>query len=158
MLQPSTYKFLKALQKNNNREWFAQNKQYYESAKNDFENFVNKLIDEICKFDKSVSGLNSRDCIFRIYKDVRFSKDKTPYKINLGASIDPGGKKSGNAGYYFHIQPGNKSFIAGGSYIPDKDRLNKLRNYILEHGDKLNKIISNSFFKKNLGFDRIRKK
>lgn len=133
--------FLKKLKNNNNRDWFEVHKNEFNEAKLEFEEFVQKLIGVISKFDKSVSpDLKAKDCVFRIYKDVRFSKDKTPYKTNFGASINPGGKKSLQAGYYFHVQPGN-IFIAGGNYMPPPDMLQAIRQEIDYNGDKLGKIL-----------------
>jgi len=133
--------FLKKLKNNNNRDWFEAHKNDFNEAKLEFEEFVQKLIGTISKFDKSVSpDLKAKDCVFRIYKDVRFSKDKTPYKTNFGASINPGGKKSLQAGYYFHVQPGN-IFIAGGNYMPPPDMLQAIRQEIDYNGDKLEKIL-----------------
>ncbi len=133
--------FLKRLKNNNNREWFDSHKNDFIEAKLEFEEFVQKLIQSIVKFDKEVSpDLLAKDCVFRIYKDVRFSKDKTPYKTNFGASINPGGKKSLKAGYYFHLQPDN-IFIAGGNYMPMPDQLQAIRQEIDYNGDKLEKIL-----------------
>ena len=130
MLQSSTLKFLRQLSKNNNREWFNTNKHQYEAAKNDYEQFVDRLIPAIEKFDKSVRGLKAKDCSFRIYRDVRFSKNKAPYKTNFGAYIIAGGKKSMKPGYYFHVQPGGESFVAGGAYMPSSEVLAAIRQEI----------------------------
>lgn len=138
--------FLKKIKTNNNRDWFEAHKEDFNEAKLEFEEFVQKLIGIISKFDKSVSpDLKAKDCVFRIYKDVRFSKDKTPYKTNFGASINPGGKKSLQAGYYFHLQPGNV-FIAGGNYMPPADMLQAIRQEIDYNGDKLDKIIKSKAY------------
>src|SRR5258706_9723203 len=112
MISPSTMSFLKALKSNNNKEWFDKNKDKYLAAKENVENLVDGLIKSFSAFDKSLAGLKAKDCVFRIYRDVRFAKDKRPYKTNMGASISAGGKKAEVAGYYIHIEPGN-SFIAG---------------------------------------------
>jgi len=139
--------FLKKLKNNNNKDWFTENKEVYLEAKEEFEVFIQKLIGELAKIDKGIDpGLSAKSCVFRIYKDVRFSKDKTPYKTNFGASINPGGKKSMAAGYYFHLQPGN-AFIAGGNYMPMPDQLQAIRQEIDYNGDKLAKIISAKEFK-----------
>src|SRR6266496_3900330 len=129
MLKKSTLDFLKKLKKNNNREWFNENKNLYLDAKEDFDYFVNELIQEISESDSSVAGLQPKDCTFRIYKDVRFSKDKTPYKTNFGAAIQQGGRKSPASGYYIHISP-TEVFVAGGIYMPSPENLLKIRNYI----------------------------
>lgn len=93
MLSPATFRFLKSIQKNNNKVWFDKNKPAYLSAKEDVGALVDEVIAELVKIDKTLAGLSSKDCVFRIYRDVRFSKDKRPYKTNLGASINAGGKK-----------------------------------------------------------------
>src|SRR5215203_4500816 len=102
MLEPQTLSFLKKLKKNNNKPWFDAHRPQYEAARIDFSNFIQLVIAELSKTDPSISGLTARDCIFRINRDVRFSKDKRPYKANFGASIKRGGRKSCFAGYYFH--------------------------------------------------------
>lgn len=147
MLHKSTIDFLKKLKKNNNRDWFNKNKQLYEDAKYDFEVFVFELIQKTADFDESVSGLEPKDCVFRIYKDVRFSKDKTPYKTNIGASINKGGRKIPTAGYYIHIDP-KECFLAGGLYMPLPDKLLAVRNSIYKNLKGFEKIISNKEFKK----------
>jgi len=150
MLQKSTLDFLRKLKKNNNREWFAKNKSLYENAKNDFEVFIFELINDIAEYDDSVSGLEPKDCIFRIYKDVRFSIDKTPYKKGMGASICKGGRKSSSPGYYFHIEPGD-CFLAGGKYNPPPDQLRAIRMKILDNTKEFEKIIKNKEFVKAFG-------
>lgn len=143
-----TLSFLKNLKSNNNREWFEANKQTYLDAKEEYEVFVNKLIKGIVKSDKKIApDMMAKDCTFRIYKDVRFSKDKTPYKTNMGASINPGGKKSLVAGYYFHFEPG-ASFLAGGVYMPDPEMLQAIRQEIDYNPEPLMKIMRSAAFKK----------
>ena len=93
MLSPATFRFLKSIKKNNNKDWFDKNKDAYLAAKDDVGTLVNEVIAELVKFDKTLAGLSAKDCVFRIYRDVRFSKDKRPYKTNMGASINAGGKK-----------------------------------------------------------------
>lgn len=148
MLKKSTIDFLKKLKKNNNRDWFNANKKLYEDAKMDFDTFVYELIQEIAEFDESIADIQPKDCTFRIYKDVRFSKDKSPYKINFGAAIQEGGRKSGVAGYYIHVQPG-EFFLAGGIYMPDADKLLKIRMAIASHPEDFFEIIKNKDFRKN---------
>jgi len=144
----TTFSFLKKLEANNNRDWFEKNKATYIKAKEEFEVFVQEIINGIAKFDKRISpDLKAKDCTFRIYKDVRFSKDKTPYKNNMGASINPGGKKSLVAGYYFHLQP-EGSFLAGGVYMPEPDMLNAIRQEIDYNSAPLLKILKSASFKK----------
>lgn len=150
MIHKSTIEFLKKLKKNNNREWFNSNKKLYEDAKYDFEIFVFELIQKIAEFDESVSGLEPKDCIFRIYKDVRFSKDKLPYKTNMGAFICKGGRKNNAAGYYIHLSPG-ECFLAGGLYMPMPDKLLDVRNRIAANYKSFLKIVQDKEFKKYYG-------
>jgi uncharacterized protein (TIGR02453 family) len=129
MLQPSTLKFLKDLKKNNNKPWFDSHRNAYESAKKDFEQFIQQVIDQHSKEDHDLKNLAAKSCLFRINRDVRFSKDKSPYKRNFAASMDKGGKKSGLAGYYFHLEPGN-SFVGAGIWQPQPEALKKIRQEI----------------------------
>src|SRR4051812_8973583 len=150
MIQAQTLLFLKKISKNNNKDWFDKNKERYLSSKDNVAEVIDLLLKEICSFDKRYGGLTSKDCLFRIYRDVRFSKDKRPYKNNLGASINIGGKKAVNAGYYLHIEPG-KSFIAGGIWMPPGDVVKKIRQEIDYNGKQFHKIIDNKDFKKYFG-------
>src|ERR1051325_8855025 len=114
MIQSSTLKFLKGLKKNNNKPWFDAHRKEYDTAKADFINFIQAVIDKHGKNDDTIKTLTAKDCLFRINRDVRFSKDKSPYKTNFGASINRGGRKAWNfAGYYFQVQPG-RNFAGGG--------------------------------------------
>ena len=144
----TTLHFLKKLKINNNREWFDSNKSEYLASKEIFEEFVSELIKGINKFDKKVSlDLKPKDCTFRIYKDVRFSKDKTPYKNNMSASINPGGKKSNIPGYYFHLEP-DACFLAGGVYMPMPDVLKAIRQEIDYNPLPLINVLKSASFKK----------
>ena len=144
----TTLDFLKKLKINNNREWFDSNKTEYLASKEIFEEFVSELIKGINKFDKKVSlDLKPKDCTFRIYKDVRFSKDKTPYKNNMSASINPGGKKSNIPGYYFHLEP-EACFLAGGVYMPMPDVLKAIRQEIDYNPLPLINVLKSASFKK----------
>jgi uncharacterized protein (TIGR02453 family) len=140
--------FLKKLKTNNTKEWFEKNKNTYLQAKEEFETLVDKLIKGLVKVDKLISPeLKAKDCTFRIYKDVRFSKDKSPYKTNMGASINPGGKKSMVAGYYLHMEPGG-SFLAGGVYMPEPDQLSAIRQEIDYNPKPLHSVLKSASFKK----------
>lgn len=121
--------FLKGLKKNNNKPWFDAHRAQYEAARIDFQNFIQLVIDAFGKTELSIAGQAARTCLFRINRDVRFSKDKSPYKTNFGASIKPGGRKSGLAGYYFHLEPG-ASFIGGGLWMPEPANIKKMRQEI----------------------------
>ena len=139
--------FLKKLKKNNNRDWFADNKKKFVEAKDAFEPAVQKLIDGISKFDKSLAEVEAKQCIYRIYRDIRFSKDKTPYKTNFGAVMGKGGRKSTTAFYYIQVEPGDNSFIAGGLYMPEGEKLKKIRQEIDYNPDDFKKILNKKSFK-----------
>ena len=146
MLEPQTLKFLKGLKKNNNKPWFDAHRAQYEAARIDFQNFIQLVIDAFGKTEISIAGQTARSCLFRINRDVRFSKDKSPYKTNFGASIKPGGRKSGLAGYYFHLEPG-ASFIGGGLWMPEPPNIKKVRQEIDYNWDEFQGIINAKGFK-----------
>jgi|WetSurMetagenome_2_1015567.scaffolds.fasta_scaffold593120_1 uncharacterized protein (TIGR02453 family) len=139
--------FLEKLAENNNREWFAANKKLYETAKADFEKITQRFIKEIGVFDADVRNLTPRDCIFRIFRDVRFSKDKSPYKTNFGASFNRSGKKVHSAGYYLHLDP-TGSFMGGGIYMPEPETLKMIRQEIYYNFDEFEAIITAKEFVK----------
>ncbi|HUR65603.1 MAG TPA: DUF2461 domain-containing protein [Chitinophagaceae bacterium] len=146
MLQSSTIKFLKDLKKNNNKPWFEKNRPQYDAAKADFAGFVQQVINKHSKNDPSLKSIVAKDCLFRINRDVRFSKDKSPYKTNMGAYINRGGKKSVFGGYYFHCEPG-RAFTGGGLWMPIPPELNKVRQEIDYNFADFKKIISAKKFK-----------
>ena len=151
MLQTSTLKFLKDLKKNNNKSWFDANRKRYDEAKKDFELFIQQVIDLHGKKDKTISSLKAKECLFRINRDIRFSKDKTPYKTNFGASINKGGKKAfSTAGYYFHLEPG-EAFVGGGIYQPMPEELRKVRQEIDYNFKEFKNIIGSKKFKSVYG-------
>jgi len=147
-IEQSTLDFLSELKFHNEREWFIKNRKRYDDAKKNFELFVQAVINSIAEFDPILKGLEVKSCTYRINRDIRFSNDKTIYKTHLGAFIVKGGKKNGDkyAGYYFHVEPGNNSMIAGGSYMPPTPWLTAIREKIDEQGDSFIKIIENSDF------------
>lgn len=147
MLQPSSLKFLKELKKNNNKPWFEQHRNQYEITKADFHAFLGGLIPVVGSFDAPIGNLAVKDCIFRINRDVRFSKDKSPYKSNMAGYFNKGGKKSNGAGYYIHIEPG-KSFAGGGIWMPQAPDLAKIRQEIDYNFMEWKKLINNAAFKK----------
>ncbi|MFN5428111.1 MAG: DUF2461 domain-containing protein, partial [Bacteroidota bacterium] len=151
MLQPTTLRFLKNLARNNHKEWLDANRPAYESAKADFITLVEQVLGQLKKKEAALTTLTPKDCIFRINSDVRFSKDKSPYKTNMGASIKAGGKKSLLAGYYIHIEPGGKSFVGGGLYMPDPAALQKVRQEIDYNWDEFSRILRSAAFKKTYG-------
>ena len=147
MFQPTTVSFLKELKKNNNKPWFDQHREKYLSAKADFENFIGGILASLSAFDSDMKELEAKNCTFRINRDIRFSKDKTPYKTNMGASMNRGGKKSVFAGYYFHLEPGGKSFAGGGLWMPAPPELRKLRQEIDYCFPEFKKIMMSKVFK-----------
>ena len=145
--------FINELSANNNREWFTANKPRYEKIKNSFIQFLDELIPEIARFDPSVASIEGKSCVFRIYRDVRFSHDKSPYKTHFGAMIMPGTRKSeihNIAGYYIHIESG-QSMLAGGAYMPPSDWLKAIRKEITYQTEEFKAIIENKDFKKYFG-------
>jgi len=145
-IKKETIQFLKDLKKNNNRDWFTANKEKYVAANENSIQFVQSVIDEIAKFDKSIAGVEAKDSMFRIYRDTRFSKDKTPYKTHLGATLVGKGNGCNMAGYCLHLEPGN-TFIGGGVQMPEPAKLKALRQEISYNGKEFLKIINDKNFK-----------
>jgi uncharacterized protein (TIGR02453 family) len=151
MIQKSTLSFLSKLAKNNNKEWFDKNRPAYETAKADFKKFIEEMIISAAKFDPAIKHLEAKNCIFRINRDIRFSANKAPYKNNLGAILNPGGKKSFTAGYYIQVQPAGNSFIAGGMWQPETPLLNAIRQEIDYNAAEFKKILNAKDFRKLFG-------
>lgn len=129
-IKGSTLNFLTLLRKNNNRDWFQENRPAYEDALADVKAFVERLIQELSRFDPTINTeIKASKCLFRIYRDVRFSKDKSPYKSWLAAGISVDGRKLDGPEYYLHIEPDN-SFIAVGYWQPKKEHLEAIRQEI----------------------------
>lgn len=151
MLHPKTLQFLTKLKKNNSREWFNQHRADYDAAKENFIELVNQILGNVGQFDQDLALLTFKDCIFRINRDIRFSKNKDPYKNNMAAYFVKGGKKSWLAGYYFHCEPGGKSFIGGGLYGGEPDQIKKVRQEIDYNWEEFKGILQNKKFKKTFG-------
>jgi uncharacterized protein (TIGR02453 family) len=146
MIQSRTFEFLNFLAANNNRDWFLQNKATYDDARLNVFNFASEILAGISKFDPEIpSSLSPKDCVNRIYRDIRFSKDKTPYKNNFGIGISPSGKKFSGPGYYLHIHP-TDSFIGGGCWLPNSALLKSIRQEIDYNGLDFRKLIENPSF------------
>jgi uncharacterized protein (TIGR02453 family) len=148
MLQPSTLSFITKLGKNNNKAWFDEHRKDYEAAKKDFEDLVAGLHAELSKTEPGMPEQKSKDAIFRIFRDVRFAKDKTPYKDHFGAYMSRAGRKAPDAGYYLHIQPG-KSFVAGGLWMPEGPLLKATRQEIDYNLKEFEGILKQPTFKKH---------
>lgn len=142
----SVIKFLAELKANNNKEWFDDNRTRYQESKQKVLFTTELFTNEIRKFDADIPPMDPKDCLFRIFRDVRFSKNKTPYKINMGSFIAKGGRKSIWPGYYFHLEPG-ASFVGGGLYMPAADVLKAVRIEIGDNGDELLEILNSNSFK-----------
>jgi uncharacterized protein (TIGR02453 family) len=151
-IKKSTLDFLNQIKSNNNRDWFIKNRPAYLEARENFESFVQKLIDQIIEFEPIMKGLEVKSCVYRFNRDIRFSNDKSLYKTHFGAFIVRGGKKNGDkyAGYYFHIEPG-ASMIAGGAYMPPSPWLSAIREKIDEEPDRFIKIINSKDFIRYFG-------
>ena len=142
--------FLAQLRDHNNREWFEQHRAEYEDAKSRFENLVEQLIAGLAPVD-DLAGLQAKDCVMRIFRDVRFSKDKSPYKTNMAANLTPGGRKSHKLGYHLSLAPGGESILAGGIYMPEPAELNRLRDALARDAAPLKAIAKDKAFKRYFG-------
>jgi uncharacterized protein (TIGR02453 family) len=157
MLSKDTLQFLDDLKANNNRDWFLENKKRYEAFKKDYQQLVADLLDAMKPLDPSLEMLEVKNCTFRINRDIRFSKDKTPYKSHLGIWLSSGAKGLNRSGYYIHLEKG-ASFIAGGLYCPESEDLKKMRKEIAFFYDDLEAILAEKDFKSEFGdFDRNEK-
>ncbi len=148
MIDKNILDFLKRLKENNNRAWFEDHKSEYEIARAAFTQAVLKMINSIAVFDRDIASLTPKECIFRINRDVRFSKDKRPYKNTMSAYFNRAGKKGTGAGYYVHIEPG-KSFLAAGIWMPESNHLSNIRQEIDYNFEEWKKIIGAAAFKKH---------
>ena len=142
---PVIFRFLKDLTANNNREWFNEHREEYEIARLEFENFLSTVIARISLFDESIRGIQPKECTYRIYRDTRFSSDKTPYKNHFGGYINAKGKKSYHSGYYIHIQP-EGCMLAGGSLCLPSNILKALRQSIYDNIDEYRSIVEDPEF------------
>lgn len=150
MLSKDTFQFLEDLKNNNHRDWFQANQKRYGEYKKDYKETVDAFVAELSKEDESLSHLGFKECSFRINRDIRFSKDKSPYKTNMGIWMSPGAKNASLAGYYVHIEKG-ASFIAAGMHMPDANQLKSIRREIAGFYEDLEEIVENPEFKKLYG-------
>lgn len=150
MLTKESLQFLDDLKTNNNRDWFLENKKRYEIFKKDYHQLVSDFLDAMKPMDASLELLEVKNCTFRINRDIRFSKDKSPYKAHLGVWLSTGVKGQNRSGYYVHIEKG-ASFIAGGLYSPEAEDLKKVRKEIAFFHDDLEAIVADKNFEKEFG-------
>ncbi len=143
--------FLQQLQTSNDKAWMDAHRDDYQAARASFVELITHLLRGLETEDEGMRGLDPKKCIFRINRDIRFSKDKSPYKTNFGAALSEGGRKSGNAAYYLHLQPHDESFIGGGIYQPPSEVLAKVRQEIDYNASELRTIASAPDFKETFG-------
>ena len=154
MITKDSVQFLEDLRANNNRDWFIDNKKRYEVFKKDYQKLVGDFLDVMKPLDPSLEMLEVKNCTFRINRDIRFSKDKSPYKDHIGVWMSSGVKGNNRSGYYIHIGQSG-SFIAGGFYCPEAEDLKKVRKEIAYFYEDLEEILNNKNFKATFGdFDR----
>lgn len=152
------FDFLKKLAANNNREWFKAHRETYDAVVSEVEALASILIARISFFEPGVMRLEPKDCMYRIYRDIRFSKDKSPYKNHIGIFVNPKGKKSLHCGYYLHFEPGN-CMIAGGGWCPTTEMLRALRQSIVDNIDEFKDIVTDPTFRDNfptIGMERLK--
>jgi uncharacterized protein (TIGR02453 family) len=142
--------FLDNLGQNNYKTWFDTHRPDYETAKKIFFDFIDYLIDEF-RVSDNLQALSSKDCVTRIYRDIRFTRDKSPYHTNFSAIIAPGGKKSPEQGYYVSLQPHGQSLVAGGLYMPSPEQLDRFRQSIDRHATTFKRVIGNPAFVEQFG-------
>lgn len=151
MIKSETFDFLRDLAANNDREWFLANKPKHDEARENVIEFVGDVIKGLSQVDSTIPpGLDPKNCVMRIYRDVRFSKDKTPYKNNFGAGISHQGKSFNGPGYYLHIHP-EESFLAGGYWMPEGPVLKAIRQEIDYNGSEFREIIKKETILKYFG-------
>ena len=150
MISAEALQFLEDLVANNNTDWMHANKKRYENYKKDYHSFIASILAEMKPLDQSLEPLEIKNCTFRINRDIRFSKDKSPYKTNMGVWLTQNKFRKNSPGYYIHFEKGN-SFIAGGVWCPEVNELKKIRKEIAFFYDDLNEILSNKTFKSTFG-------
>lgn len=150
MITKEALQFLEDLVANNNTEWMHANKKRYENYKKDYHNYISSILAEIKPLDKTLEPLEVKNCTFRINRDIRFSKDKSPYKTNMGVWFTQNKNRKNSPGYYIHFEKG-KSFIAGGVWCPEPSELKQIRKEIEFFHDDLNAIVTNKSFKSEFG-------
>ena len=142
--------FLDKLSLNNNKAWFDAHRTDYETPRKVFNDFIDYLIDEFRTSD-NLQGLSAKECVTRIYRDIRFTRDKSPYHTNFSAIIAPGGKKSPEQGYYVSLQPHGQSLVAGGLYMPSPEQLERFRQAIDQHAATFKRITGEKDFVEQFG-------
>lgn len=150
MMTKEALQFLEDLIANNNTEWMHANKKRYEDYKKDYHNYIASILAEMKPLDKNLEPLEVKNCTFRINRDIRFSKDKSPYKTNMGVWFTQNKFKKNSPGYYIHFEKG-KSFIAGGVWCPEADELKRIRKEIAFFQEDIEAVVNDKAFKKEFG-------
>lgn len=150
MITKEALQFLEDLVANNNTDWMHANKKRYEQYKKDYHAFIAGLLAEMKTLDPKLDDLEVKNCTFRINRDIRFSKDKSPYKTNMGVWFTQNKFRKNSPGYYVHFEKGN-CFIAGGVWCPEPSELKQIRREIAFFHDDLEKIVADASFKKEYG-------
>ena len=150
MLSKETLLFLEDLKANNNREWFLANKKRYESYKEDYHQLIRDLLEIMKPQDASLAMLEVKNCTFRVNRDIRFSKDKSPYKTHMGIWLRSGSLHSEAPGYYVHIEK-DASFVGGGLYCPMPEQIQKIRKELNFFYEDLQSILNDDSFKSTYG-------
>lgn len=148
---PDLIAFLSDMAEHNNKAWFDANRPTYQRLRDEWLDFVREVIDGIARFDPTVAIVSPKDALFRINRDVRFSKDKSPYKTMFSAAICPQGRNSGQPLYYLHITEAGDLLVAGGVYMPETKTLELIRRHIAEHPERLAAVLDDPTFASRFG-------
>ena len=140
------------LSQNNCKPWFDAHRDEYEKSKKQLEVLAEQFISEVALFDSRCQGLQPKDCIYRIYRDIRFSPDKSPYKTYFSACFGRGGRRCRSFAHYVHLQPGN-SMVGGGVWMPDKDKLCAMRSLIDAEPEEFSRIVNAPAFTSRFHFE-----
>lgn len=144
-------RYLAGLEAHNEKPWFEANRAEYQALRDDFTAFVGAVIARVAEWDDSVRWVDPKDCLFRIYRDVRFSRDKTPYKTTFAASISDRGRKGEGPSYYVQVDAKGEMFAAGGIYMPSPDQLGRIRDHVVEHPEAVDAMLSAPGFAETFG-------
>lgn len=146
-----TVEFLRELEANNTKDWFTSQKPRYDALRTDFETTVQDIIERTSRFDPAVQGLQAHDCLFRIHRDLRFSKNRTPYHTSFSAALIPGEKASNPPTYYLHLDAQGRFIVAGGVWTDQTQDLNKIRQAIVSQPEQIKQIMHAPEFEQNFG-------
>lgn len=143
--------FLAGLKAHNRKSWFETHRAEYEALRAEFEDLVQEVILRVARFEPEVANVTPRECVYRIHRDLRFAKDKSPYKTQFSAGIGPAGREGGNESYYFHVDAAGKLLVAGGVYMPDARQLARIRRAIADDARGFGAIVTAKQFRRRFG-------